>query len=113
MGHVVDEIILYLTQLLLPESENDSINKDCHQQKCEGKRWQHEFDGGEDIVALSGKHHIESGIVAVGIVGKENLRIDSSFLFDTLIISRSAVGHCCRRIYNGKFKWLSRKNRSI
>ena len=92
MCHVVDEVVLYLAQLLLPESQYNSVDKHCHEQECESKRRQHELDRREDILTLGWECDIQRAVVAIRIVGEEKLRVDRALSFDARIIAFGRIG---------------------
>ena len=53
--HVVDEVVLDLAQLLLPEGHGDGIQEHAQQQEGECQRGHQELHRREDVVALGGE----------------------------------------------------------
>ena len=71
MRHIVDEVVLYLGQLLLTEDDNDGEDKGYEQHHREDERRNHKSDRTEDIVVHSRKMHLQDTHLGRWVLGEQ------------------------------------------
>ena len=79
MGHVIDKIVLHLSQLLLTENDVDGEDESDQQHQREDERGNHEADRVEDIVATSREMDLHHAHACGWVVEKEGLCIGVLF----------------------------------
>lgn len=73
VGHVVDEIVFHLGELLLTEGYDDGKQEGDQQDEGEGKRGYHEFDRTRYVVPLRGEVDLQVVDTGRRIVGEDGL----------------------------------------
>ena len=74
--HVVDEVVLDLAQLLLPEGHGDGIQEHTQQQEGECQRGHQELHRREDVVALGGEHDVQRVLLALRVIGEKHQAVN-------------------------------------
>ncbi len=104
MGHIVDEIVLHLCELLLPERKYYSAHKRHKQDEREYERRYHEPYRVEDIVTSGREIHLEVIHLVLGVIREEGLYKHARLVLHRRAEAGRLVHECPDAVHHRKLK---------